>query len=333
MGLLLTILAIGVLISVGISVKIGTVISNKIVDASKEIAEGSQHMMQACEEGAIRSHQLSQGATNMASSIAEEAESVNDCVNNIAEMSHAIQGIISNANTMVQLAKTSTTNATLGNTLADHSINTISKIKSLTTEACHSTQTLNTLIAKLESIVALIKNITEQTNLLALNATIEAVRAGEQGKGFYIVAGEVKELAAQSAEATITVSQLIQQIQAEVKNVVNSIENNTQIVEEGVSAIESVGTNLGEILTVTSQVTLQAEEVSSLLTDSAINPEKLLATMRNISTVIKQSATNTHQMALATQEQTNSIEIINTHSHTLSQTAKTLEELVTAFKL
>lgn len=333
MGLLLSILGIGTVVAFGVSVSIGSAISNKISKASKEIAVGSEQMMQACTEGVERSAVISQDATQMAHTITEEMESVNDCVVNIASMSSTMETIINNTNTVVNLAKNSAANAMLGNTLAVKSVATMDTIKQVTTATATKTEALNILVAKLGTIVALIKSIVEQTNLLALNATIEAVRAGEQGQGFYIVAGEVKNLATQSAEATVDVTQLIQQIQAELHNVTDTIHYSTGVVEEGVTLIKDVGNNLQEILTAANQVTAQSEEVSALLADSVINPEKLLATMRNISGAIQQSAKSTQHMASVTQAQTADIEKINENSQALSFTAQQLEALVTTFTL
>lgn len=305
----------------------------EISDASIKVSSSANDINAASEQTAIVAQQIANSASSIATGAQEQTEGVNNCLKSTNKMTTSIHSISDNTKNVVKLAKLSEENAENGYKLAENAINTIKLIKNTTEETSQATFKLNNIASEVDVIVDLIKNIANQTNLLALNAAIEAARAGEQGKGFAVVADEVKKLAEQSAAATEKISSMIKQIQNESQNVSNAMSNSTRMVEEGVVIIENVGLKLKEIHSDTGKVSHDSEEVSQLLSETALNSDCVLNIIENIFTIVEQSAANSQEMAASSEEQTASLEEINASSNCLAETSDKLKALVSIFKV
>ena len=193
----------------------------------------------------------------------------------IDHLAHTVAEINSSSSEAANQARQAASVASQGGVVVQQTIKGMDKISQAVNEAAQAVENLGRSSDQIGAIVAVIKEIAEQTNLLALNAAIEAARAGEQGRGFAVVADEVRKLAEKTTNATQEISQMIQSIQQETGQAVKTMETGTIEVRSGVGNAREAGEALSKIVEGVNLVThmvqdiaqatnLQHEDVSSI---------------------------------------------------------------------
>lgn len=200
--------------------------------------------------------------------------------------------------------------------------NTVTEMQGIATEVQSSADTINTLGKKSETIgeiIAVINDIADQTNLLALNAAIEAARAGEHGRGFAVVADEVRKLAERTTEATEEVSQSIRGIQGETTSAVQLIESGSERVNRGVDLASQAGTALESIVSGSQGVQGMVRDIAAAANEQTAASSEIARAVEGINSVTRQSSEGAAQAAQAASD--------------LAHQAEQLQSLVGRFRL
>ncbi|MBE7414826.1 MAG: type IV pili methyl-accepting chemotaxis transducer N-terminal domain-containing protein [Deltaproteobacteria bacterium] len=239
-----------------------------------KIAETSSHLASASEELSVSAAQMSEGAGRQSSQTTQVATAME-------EMNATVIEVARNSQQVSESAKAAQETALEGGSIVSDAISAMMEVARATSATSDTIKSLNRSSVEIGTIVSVINDIADQTNLLALNAAIEAARAGEQGRGFAVVADEVRKLAERTTKATKEISVMIGAIQGETGKAVSAMSAGSKKVENGVSLANSAGAALKQIVTGVENVTdriahiaTSAEEQSSTADEIARNMDR-----------------------------------------------------------
>jgi methyl-accepting chemotaxis protein len=206
-------------------------------------------------------------------------------------------------------------------------------IKTESAQSAEQALSLSTSADQIKEIVNVIKNIAGQTNLLALNAAIEAARAGEHGRGFAVVADEVRKLAEQSATASEQIKHLIDEIHGKVIGVKQEIDREGIVVEEGIGVAGRAGESFEELSDLLNLTVAQIKEVSIAIQHVAEGNQDIVSAIQVIDESSHTAAEESQTVSAATEEQAASMEEIAAASRALALMAEELNGEVGKFRL
>jgi methyl-accepting chemotaxis protein len=235
------------------------------------------------------------------------------------EMSSTVLQVSENSGKAAEASRKAAETARQGGIIVDETLRKMRAIADSVSSTAKKVEELGKSSDQIGRIIGVIDDIADQTNLLALNAAIEAARAGEQGRGFAVVADEVRKLAERTTTATKEIAQMIQTVQSETKMAVTAMEEGTQQVEEGVKTTTQAGEALKEIISMSENVGEVITHIATAVTEQSSATEEINNNMEQISKLVKESADGAQQSARACQD--------------LSGLAMDLQKVVGNFKL
>ncbi len=241
----------------------------------------------------------------------EQASSVNQTSLIIGQMAGAIQDVATNAQSVLAAAVEASNVAGKGEEAVDSTVSGMERIKNTVYESAVKIRELGEHSQKIGEIIQVIDDIAEQTNLLALNAAIEAARAGEHGKGFAVVADEVRKLAERSGKATKEIAELINNIQKGTAKAVEAMEHGTQEVEEGVRLAHDAGAALEEIMKTVGQTHSQIQLISGAAQQLSESSTSVVKAVDNVAAVTQENSASTEEMAAGSDSAMSAIETIS----------------------
>lgn len=223
------------------------------------------------------------------------------------QMERAIGEVASRTQNVAQYAAQTVEAAGRGQEAVEQTIDEMERIKNSVFSTARGIQSLGEQSRQIGQIVQVIDDIAEQTNLLALNAAIEAARAGEHGKGFAVVADEVRKLAERSSKATKEIAVLIGNIQQETEKAVKSMEENTKEVEKGSTLVRQAGEALKGIIHMIEQAADQISGISAAVEEMAASSSEAVKAIENLSAYAEKTNAAAEEIAASSAEVVNYI--------------------------
>ncbi|ERI11654.1 methyl-accepting chemotaxis protein [Aneurinibacillus aneurinilyticus] len=305
----------------------------QVYTAVGHVASASDNVLHSSSQAGEISMQVSHTINEVAIGNTRQADQISSILNMIQQANQHIMLGREQADRNVQNAVEAVALSVGGNKAIHESIEHLDVIMQETSRATHSIQTLGTRSEEIGDIINVITSLSNQTNLLALNAAIEAARAGEHGKGFAVVADEVRKLAEESNKAAGRITGLIKDIQGETLDTIRIMESNKESVENQVAIIRQGGRALEDILKKVSQTEAESKETKNNLLEISKNIEEVLSSIQEISSITEQSAAASEEVAASAQEQTRAVEEIASNSNEMKLLSEKLKTEVNKFVL
>ncbi len=297
---------------IGVLSKTFNVTNYKLDDIMCKIAEGSANV-------ALSSKDLSTISREIAENSMVQTEKTTHAASAMEELNSSFVEVARNTTQAAESAKEATVLAIKGGEVVNQTISGMGKISETVNESASSIQALGKRSEQIGAIVEVINDIASQTNLLALNAAIEAARAGEQGRGFAVVADEVRKLAERTTSATKEIGDMIKGIQEDTNKAVEVMQDGTTEVEKGVEMGNQAGESLEQIVTSIQSVTDMVQQIATAAEEQSSTGEEIALNLESVADTTKQTGDSV-------QHTTESIQ-------NLDDMAQRLKQLTDGFKL
>lgn len=304
-----------------------------ITTNSAIVASSAEQLTASAEQSTVTSETVSSAIQEIAGGAENTNHMVEETSNALEEVLQGVLRITESTTTVTELSKGTTEQAEEGGQYVTDSLRQMQFIHESVSRSNEVIVSLSERSEQIGQILEVINGIAEQTNLLALNAAIEAARAGEHGKGFAVVADEVRKLAEQSKTSTQDISNLISVIQKDTEESVLVMSEVVKNAENGVKVSEQTASKFSQILSGTREITPQMEEVSATVQQISASVEHVTNSANNISRLSQENAASSEEVASATEEQLASMQEINSSAQSLSEMAEELRSLVSRFNV
>jgi methyl-accepting chemotaxis protein len=251
---------------------------------------------------ASASNQISSSSEEMAAGAQEQSSQATDVASAVEEMTSTIIETSKNTDNAAKAARKAGSIAKEGGIIVNQTVEGMVKIAEVVKQSADTVQALGKSSDQIGEIVQVIDDIADQTNLLALNAAIEAARAGEQGRGFAVVADEVRKLAERTTKATKEIASMIKQIQKDTNGAVESMQLGTKEVERGQELADKAGQSLSEIISGAEEVVDIITQVAAASQQQSSAAAEISKSIEGISAVTQESAAGVQQIAKAAED-------------------------------
>lgn len=308
-------------------------IIKNIAATSEKLAVTSHHMRESFQVVEESNEHISLSVNEVAKNNEEQMERTRESALAVEEMAKGIQRIATSATAVSESSNDVTNKVDTGNTELKKLLQQMSAIQTTVTKTATTIQELGKQAQEIEVIVSAISSVADQTNLLALNAAIEAARAGEHGKGFAVVADEVRKLAEQSKISAEEITTLIENYQTTTAQAVKEMETGMSEVEIGTKAVTEVDTTFKNIFEQIRKVNVEILEVNAITEEMSAMTEEVSASVEEFAQLSTLAAEHSSEVATSATNQIQSMEVMKQHTEELRLLEEKLQTLMKQFKV
>lgn len=277
-----------------------------IADAYNNTIQSLRKIVTQVQSAAVKVSETSSNSETAIATLSHEAQQqfvqVSQAIERIESMVNSTQAVAANAKQVETAVQQANQTVKAGDTAMNKTVDGIMAIRETVAETSKKIKRLSESSQKISKVVSLISNFTTQTQLLALNASIEATRAGEYGRGFSVVADEVRSLSRQSAEATREIEKLVQEIQAETVEVTTAMDLGIQQVVGGTNLVNETRQQLNEIVTATAQISQLVQGITQATQVQTRQSQLVTQAMSDVAAIANKNSTDSTHISASFQE-------------------------------
>ena len=317
---------------------------NQMIDTLRDLVnnidDNTDAVVTAVKDLNVVSEDTGRGSEDIARSITEVAEGSEEIGNEIAEVKDVAQQLNregktlkSNTEESLRMADESAESAESGQQAIQQAISQLDVVSETVNFATEAIEKLGQRSKEIGEMVEMIEGISSQTNLLALNAAIEAARAGEKGRGFSVVAEEVRELAEESSDVTTQISSLIEDIQSETTATVNSMDTNIEEVNKQIKIINEAGDSLDQMVNASEKTNQKVREMHEFAEDLDVMIDTINEAVDTVGSAIENNSASAEEVSALAEEQSATVEEISASADELENMANHLQSLIKKFEV
>ena len=306
---------------------------SKVVDSAEQVAAASEQLTASADQSTIAINQVADSIVNVAGACNEQFVEVEKASEQSEELKKHMDTFTDTLSASSSRIESTNRAAEAGGQSVKNAVDQMKKIESSVSASAGVIALLGEESDKIGKIVDAIAAISDQTNLLALNAAIEAARAGEHGRGFAVVADEVRKLAEQSQGSAREISDLIGSIQEKAQNAVQSMQEGVDNVKAGTDAVDGAGKTFGEIIQMVTDIAKGSEQMEYIVANLVNSSDVINESVENINTKSREVARESETVSAASEEQTATMHEIADASRSLAEMAQQMQNVIGKFKI